>query len=301
MHDIIVIGAGSGGLNIAGFMNKAGFKVLLVDKKDETIGGDCLNFGCVPSKALIHVSRLANDSHAIEKFGLKSSGKIDLSKVMDYVKSKQDIIRTHENAEYFRSIGMDVVLGRAKFAGENSIELNGKKYRAKKIVIATGSIPRKLKIPGIDKVDFLTNETIFNLGVLPEKLLVIGGGPIGIELGQAFLGLGSKVCIIQNGPMFLPKEDPEIARVLYNKLLDEGMEIHFNTKPVEFTGSNTVKLDSGKIIEFSNILISIGRELSFESLNPDKAGIKTLNNKLVLDAYLRTSNKNVFAVGDAAG
>ena len=142
--------AGSGGLNIAGFMNKAGFKVLLIDKSDENIGGDCLNFGCVPSKALIHISKLVHNAKESEKFGMKVGGKVNIKTVMDYIKDKKEIIRLHENASYFRKIGMDVVLGLAKFASKNSVIVNGKEYFGKKIVLATGSRPRKLKIPGVE-------------------------------------------------------------------------------------------------------------------------------------------------------
>jgi len=162
-YDIIVIGAGSGGLNIAGFMNKAGFKTLLIDKKDENIGGDCLNYGCVPSKALIHVSKLAYSVKDAKQFGLNTQGKIDFGKIADYIKERKDIIRKHENAAYFKKIGMDVSLGEAKFVSRNSIRVSGKIHFAKKIIIATGSRPKRLKVPGIDKVKLHTNETIFEL------------------------------------------------------------------------------------------------------------------------------------------
>ncbi|MBL7055353.1 FAD-dependent oxidoreductase [Candidatus Woesearchaeota archaeon] len=302
-YDIIVIGAGSGGLNIAGFMNKAGFKVLLIDKKDENIGGDCLNFGCVPSKALIHVSKLVHSGKEAEKFGLETSGKVSLRKVMDYVRSKKEVIREHENASYFKKIGMDVELGLAKFSGKNSVTVNGNKYTAKKIVLATGSRPRKLSVKGVENVRYQTNETIFDLEELPEKLLVIGGGPIGVELSQAFSRLGSKVTILIRGDKFLPKESEEMALVLYEQLVKEGIDIKFDTSVKEFLSSNEAILsceDKEENIDFDEVLVSIGRDLNVEGLDLANAGIE-FDRKIKVDEYLRTTNKDVLLCGDIAG
>jgi len=305
-YDIIVIGAGSGGLNIAGFMNKAGFKTLLIDKSDKTIGGDCLNFGCVPSKALIHISRLAHDAQLAKKFGLSVTGKIDLKKVVQYVRSKKNIIRVHENAAYFRKIGMDVVLGTAKFTGKKVVAVDKKQYTAKRIIIATGSRPRQLKIPGREKVKQQTNETIFDMEKLPKKLVVIGGGPIGIELGQAFQRLGTQVTILERGNTFLPKEKPEIATILFKQLKKEGVQVYFNTSPKKFTSGKTLvvvdKKGKTKTIPFDEVLVSIGRILNVEGLALEKAGIKlTERGKIVVNEYLQTTNKNVLLCGDIAG
>lgn len=304
-YDIIVIGAGSGGLNIAVFMNKAGFKTLLIDKSEKHIGGDCLNYGCVPSKSLIHVSRLVKDANESKAFGLGVKGKVNLKKVMDYVKSRQEIIRKHENAAYFREQGMDVVLGRAKFSGKNSVEVNSRKYSAKRIVLATGSRPRELKLQGIEKVDYLTNENIFNLDKLPEKLVIIGGGPIGIEIGQAFGKLGSEVIIIENGPQFLPKECREIADVLLKQLEKEGIKFYFNAQTKKFTSSNELLIEDGKKknvkLRFDNVLVSIGRVLNIDGLDIEEAGIERDGHRLKVDDYLRTTNKNIYVCGDVAG
>ena len=184
--DVIVIGAGSGGLNIAAFMNRAGFSVLLIDKADAKIGGDCLNFGCVPSKALIHVARLVRQAKEAGEFGFELKGEVSWSKVRDYIKSRQDIFREHENANWFREKGMEVVLGEAKFVGPQSVMVEGVTYQGKKIVLATGSRPRLLVGQGIEKVTrVLNNENIFTMDSIPKHLLVLGAGPIGIELAQA--------------------------------------------------------------------------------------------------------------------
>ncbi|RMD66919.1 FAD-binding protein [Candidatus Pacearchaeota archaeon] len=304
-YDVIVIGAGSGGLNIASFMNKAGFKVLLVDKTDKNIGGDCLNFGCVPSKALIHAARIVHHSRLAREFGVRTLGNADIKKVKAYVKSKQEKIRVHENAEYFRSLGIDVELGEAEFAGKNSIVVNGKVCSAKKIVIATGSRPRQLSLPGIEKVKHIyTNETIFDIDFLPKRLVVIGGGPIGVELGQAFSRLGSEVSIVQRGPQFLPKEAPEIAEVLHNALAKEGVKIFLNCSPKRFE-KNTLIADTPKgerKLQFDAVLVAIGRVLNIPR-GLERAGIELTEDKrkIKVDPYLRTTNKNVYACGDVAG
>ncbi|MBT4604654.1 NAD(P)/FAD-dependent oxidoreductase [archaeon] len=309
-HDIIVIGAGSGGLNIAGFMNKAGFNVLLVDKTDKSIGGDCLNFGCVPSKALINTSHIINSAKQAQRFGLKISGTTDIKKIMKYVDNKKETIRKHENASYFRKNGMDVKLGLAKFTGKNSITIGNskKQYQAKYIILATGARPRLLKLKGIEKVKYETNETIFNLKILPKKMLIVGAGPIGIELGQAFQRMGSQVTVIEKGEKFLPKEDPDIAKVLQDKIQKEGMKIHFHCETIEFTNKNTLKVRDTKTkktldFKFDTILVSIGRQLNIDNLNLKAANIQLdeSKNRLKVDKYLRTTNKNIFVCGDVAG
>jgi len=308
-YDIICIGAGSGGLNVAGFMNKAGFNVLLIDKSDKHIGGDCLNFGCIPSKTLIEASKLVASAKEAQKYGIKITGKVNLKKVSDHINKKKEQIREHENAAHFQKKGIDVVLGLAKFTGKNSITVNGKEYTAKKIILATGAQNRKMKVEGIEKVKIQTNETIFNLTKLPKHLLIIGAGPIGIELGQAFNNLGCKVTIIEHGDQFLKREDPDIAAVLHKQIDQEKIKIHFSCDPVEFPTSKSVIFKNNKTgksqkMNFDEILISIGRVPTIDGLDIEKAGIerqKDNKGKLVVDDYLRTTNKDVIVCGDVAG
>jgi len=305
VYDIIVIGAGSGGLNIASFMNRVGFKTLLIDKSDWNIGGDCLNTGCVPSKALIHVARMVHDANNASRFGLTARGKVDMKKVTKYIKNKQEVIRTHENAAYFRKKGMHVALGEAKFAGQDAVCVKGTVYRAKRIVIATGSRPRKLDVPGIENVQYLTNENVFDITRLPRHLLVIGGGPIGIEMAQAFCRLGSKVTVIERGSQFLPKEAPEMAKVVQEQLIKEGVEFLFNWDVVRFPSAKSVVLKSNKTgkskrVSFDRVLVSIGRELNTD-LDLQVAGIEMDGQKIMVDERLRTTNKQVFLCGDIAG
>jgi len=309
-YDIIVIGAGSGGLNIASFMNKAGFKTLLIDKSDKNIGGDCLNFGCVPSKALLHVAKQIKDGRVSEYFGMKLEGNVDMNKVREYVHSKREHIREHENADYFRKQGMSVVLGTAVFSSKKEVTVNSKKYEAKRIVVATGSRPFVPPIKGLDVITYHTNETIFDIATLPEKLLVVGGGPIGTELGQAFQLLGSEVHVVQNSDMLLGREDKDMAKIVMNELEQDGMTLHLKKQVQEIIVKDGKKIallkDSNANVtelEFSDILIATGRQLNIENLGLEAAGIEKTKDgrKLIVDDYLRTTNKHVFVCGDIVG
>lgn len=305
--DLIVIGAGSGGLNIASFMNRVGLRVLLIDKRDETIGGDCLNFGCVPSKALIHAARTVHAAHQASDYGLTVSGAVDWPAVRASIKHKQDIIREHENAAWFRRLGMTVVFGDASFTGPNEVFVNGETYCASKIVLATGSRPRELKEKGIEQVaTVLNNENIFTLEQLPTRLLVLGGGPIGIEIAQALARLGVTITVAERGAQILGKEDADIAGVLKQQLAVDGITFRMGYALKEFTGPHQAVLEdeTGQTLteDFDAVFVSIGRVLNVAGLQLEAAGIKQHENgSLVVDAYLRTTNKNIFVCGDVAG
>jgi pyruvate/2-oxoglutarate dehydrogenase complex dihydrolipoamide dehydrogenase (E3) component len=229
-YDIIVMGAGSGGLGVSLFMAKTGLKTLLVDKTDKDIGGDCLNYGCVPSKALIHASRILHQAKEAGNFGLQLSGVPDLLKATEYVKAKQDIIRKHENADFLRQEGMDVVLGEASFHDKHSVKVNDAVYKTKKIILATGSRPAPLQAPGIEKVKQYNNESIFDIKDLPKRLLVVGGGPIGVEMGQAMRRLGSDVTIIDQTKSILAHDDTAVTEVLLRKLQAEGIRLSWEQR-----------------------------------------------------------------------
>ncbi len=305
IYDIIVIGSGSGGLTVGLFMAKAGFKVLMVSKTDEDIGGDCLNDGCVSSKALIHVARIAYNARIVSNFGLEVTGKVDIKKAMNYVYERQEIIREHENAQWLKDQAIDVALGNARFSGRNEIEVNEKKYAGKKIVIATGSKPKKLEVPGVQNVKYYDNESIFHISDLPEKLLVVGGGPIGIEIAQVMNRLGCKVTVIQHGNRILEHDDATITDILSKQLMKEGIEFIFNADVDRFISPRiaSVKFKDGKSeeIPFDAVFVGIGRELNLESLQLDNAGIAVNDKEIVKDKYLCTTNKNAFVCGDVAG
>lgn len=304
-YDIIVIGAGSGGLSVSLFMNKAGFKVLLADKSDDRIGGECLNDGCVPSKALIHIAKVVHSAGEAKHFGLELNGQVDIRKAMSYISGKQDEIREHENATFFRKEGLEVVLGEASFNGKNSVKINGQQYAGKKIVIATGSNPRKLKVPGVEKVKYYDNESVFHITQLPERLLVVGGGPIGIEMAQAFSRLGSRVTVVHQGEKILEHDEVSVTKILLEQLQKEGIRFIFKAQLDEFISANeaTVQLKTGEkqIVSFDAVFAGIGRQFSFEPLQLHKAGIEVSEHKILVDEYLRTTNKNVFVCGDIAG
>ncbi len=292
-YDMIVIGAGSGGLSVALPMHTFGFKVLLIDKSGHAIGGDCLNDGCVPSKALIHAARKVHQARQAAAFGLEVRGEADMGKVAAYVKSRQAIIREHENAQFFREMGLDVALGTAQFVAPDQIGVGGQVYEGKNIVIATGSRPRKLTIPGAERVDYLTNQSIFDLTRLPENLLVIGGGPIGIEMAQAFRRLGAAVTVVHSKAMILDKEAPEIARVLHERLRGEGIRFYLGAEAVAFPDPNHLRVRTGDgpeaILPFDAVLVAIGRELNWEDLELAKGEIETEGRGGQVDSHGLTS------------
>jgi pyruvate/2-oxoglutarate dehydrogenase complex dihydrolipoamide dehydrogenase (E3) component len=303
-YDIIVIGAGSGGLSVSLFMHQAGFRTLLIDRADHHIGGDCLNDGCVPSKALIHVARLAHQAREATRLGLQVTGKIDPLKVTSYIHQAQETIRAHENADFFRKSGLDVALGYATFSGKNSVSVDSKAYRADKIIIATGSRPDRLQVPGVELVKYYDNESIFKLDQLPQRLLVIGGGPIGMEIGQALLRLGVEVSLIHRGERVLKSDPVEASLLLQDRLEREGMNIFLRAEIHSFTSPTTAKIIVNGVnlsLEFDAIFVATGRSSNIDKLQLSKAGIQTHNGKILANQYLRTTNKNVFVCGDVVG
>ncbi len=303
-YDLIVIGAGSGGLGAALGMLKLGFRVLLIDKKAANFGGECVNTGCIPSKALIHIAKQIHQTKTASRYGLKSIGNVDFLKVKEYIREKQDTILSHENPDYLKRQGMDIVLGTASFISKKQIKVNDEVYNARNIVIATGSSPKTIKIKGVGELPLFTNESVFDLDLIPENFLFIGAGPVSIELGQAFSRLGSKVSFIVLGEKILKKEDPAISDILLKKFKEEGIELFFNSEVVEIKDGNTAIIhqsNSGeKPLPVDAIFMGLGRKLSFQSLDLDKAGIETRGGKIVLNEKLQTTNKNVFVSGDAS-
>lgn len=302
---MIVIGAGSGGLGMSLFLTKIGLRVLLTDKTDKNIGGDCLNYGCVPSKALIHLSRLLHDAKKAEALGLSLSGKVDISKVTAYIDAKQDIIRRHENAAYLLQQGVDVILGTASFVGKDQVGIGGKVYTAKRIVLAVGSHPQKLDIPGTEQVHYYDNDSIFDLTSLPERWLIVGGGPIGVETGQALNRLGSKVTIVQSHSRILTRDEESVTRILLDQLQKEGMQFILNAKPVKFVSPSEaiIQTQDGttRSLHFDAVMVAVGREPNLDDLDLPRAGIQVENQKIVSNNYLQTTNNQVYVCGDVSG
>lgn len=288
------------------FAAKLGLKTLLIEKTDHNIGGDCLNYGCVPSKALIHLAELFQKGKNAQAFGGEFSGKADIQKVMAYVREKQDVIRAHENATFLRNEGIDVVLGMGKFSAPDTVQVNDEYFTAPKIVIATGSRPRHIPIEGIEQVKVYDNETLFEMTEMPERFLVIGGGPIACELGQVFQRFGTQVTMVNLGERVLEKELPEFSEILENQFNKEGIQV-FNQHTVQkFVDKHTaiienVNTKATQTIKLDAVLMAVGRVRNIEKLDLDKAGIEYEKDKIKVDKYLRTTNKRVYAVGDVAG
>ncbi|RYC71619.1 dihydrolipoyl dehydrogenase family protein [Spirosoma sordidisoli] len=310
-YDLIAIGAGSAGLGVAIAMKRLGFDVLIIDRSDRRIGGDCLNDGCVPSKALIHVSRMIHNARRSGPFGWTMQGATDLGAVMQYVRERQDIIRTHENAAYLRDTeGLDVALGTARFVGRQEIEVTSEdgppvRTSAKNIVLCTGSKPQLLKADGVEAVEVHTNETIFSLDRLPNRLLIVGAGPIAMEMGQAFARFGSQVTVVGQEDRILSKELPEVSALLQQRLEVEGITFRLGQQVTAFPDPHTARIESQngttETLPFDAVLVAVGRTASVRDLNLPAAGIE-LNDKgqIKLNDFLQTTNPHVFAAGDAA-
>ncbi|AMR27458.1 hypothetical protein A0257_10360 [Hymenobacter psoromatis] len=303
--ELIVLGAGSAGLGLALFMAKTGLSVLLIDKTAQDVGGDCLNHGCVPSKALLHAARQVHQARQAARFGVQVSGPADLGRVMDYVQERQAIIRRHENPDSLREQGVTVEIGEPRFAGPHEIELNGRTHRGRRIVIATGSRPRQLAVPGAELVAHYDNQRVWDLRQLPARLLVVGGGPNGVELAQAMQRLGALVTVVHSAKQILEKEDPGISAVLLERLRGEGIDFQLEAEITAFPNANTVQLRHADgretSIEFDAVYVAIGREVGFDGLQLEKGGVGlNTHGHLVLDEHLQTTNPAVFAAGDAA-
>ena len=303
-YDIIVIGAGAAGLNVATPCAKLGLKTLVVDKNPEAIGGECLNTGCVPSKALLHVAKLKHDAERMAPFGITTSGAIDFQKVFGYVRGVQASIREHETPEFLRTLGVEFAYGQARFTSRDSIEVGGEVHRARRIVIATGSRPRVPPIPGVEQVSYLTHENLWQLKELPREFLIVGAGPIGMEMSQAFTRLGSKVTVIEKAHRLLLRDSEEAGELIGKHLSAEGVHFLLNAELLRFTSPNSaeIRTPEGTIEQrFDQVLIATGKGLNHDSLDVEAAGIETDNGRMKIDPYLRTTNKSVYACGDAAG
>ncbi|MFB6182376.1 MAG: FAD-dependent oxidoreductase, partial [Candidatus Magasanikbacteria bacterium] len=303
-YDLIVIGSGAAGLNIAGFAAKVGLKVLLIEKEEERIGGDCLNFGCVPSKALISVARKIKEGQRAQQFGVKQKGEVDFSEVKEYIEERQGKIRKHENKEYLEEKGMDVEIGKAEFSGKNSVTVADREYTADKIVLATGASPREVDLPGSEDVELHNTETIWDIEELPEKMVVIGAGFVGLELAQAFQYLGSEVHVFERGEKILSQAPEAVSKKMEQNLKQAGVKIHKNAAADSFEGQTLIVEQDGQKQEydFDLAFASIGRVVNTKNIGLDEARVETKDNgQLKLTDNLQTTNSNIYACGDVVG
>lgn len=299
--DLCIIGAGSGGLSVAAGAAMLGRKVVLIEKGE--MGGDCLNTGCVPSKALIAAAARAQEMREAEKYGIASvEPQVDFAAVMDHVHGVIETIAPVDSQERFEGLGVTVVREHGEFTGPREVKAGDNIVKAKHFVIATGSTPFVPPIPGLDDVSYFTNETLFDNRVTPDHLIVIGGGPIGIEMAQAHRRLGAKVTVIEGGKI-LGRDDPELADIVRERLVKEGVDIveGGNAERVEKT-LNGVRVTVGaRAIEGSHLLIAVGRKPTVDGLNLEAAGVEHDKQGLKTDSSLRTTNKRIYAAGDVAG
>ena len=300
--DILVIGAGSGGLSVAAGASQMGADVVLLE--GHKMGGDCLNFGCVPSKALIASGKAAyGQAHAAQYGVANVTPQVDYAAAKDHVHDVIAQIAPVDSQERFEGFGVRVIREFGQFISKTEVQAGDHVITARRIVIATGSRPFVPPIPGLEKVPYETNETIFDLREQPDHLLIIGGGPIGMEMAQAHIRLGSKVTVIE-GATALGKDDPELAQVVLDSLKGEGVEIAENAAADKISGQAgaiEVLTKDGRVFKGSHLLMAVGRASNVEKLNLDAAGIATTKTGIKVDDSLRTTNKKVYAIGDVAG
>ena len=304
--DICVIGGGSGGLTVAAAAAAFGVSVVLIEAGK--MGGDCLNYGCVPSKAIIAAAKTANSMRHAEKFGIKNvEPEVNFRKVHDHVHSVIAAIAPNDSVERFTALGVKVIEAHGKFLDAKTVVAGDYEIKARRFVVATGSSAFVPPITGLESVDYLTNETLFDETRKPNHLLVIGGGPIGMEMAQAHRRLGSKVTVIE-GLKALGKDDPELAEVVLRNVRADGVEIleGANVVGVEQTTKTKVTVriateEGERDVTGSHILVATGRAANVNGLELEKAGIKYDRKGIEVSSDLRTSNKRVYAIGDVSG
>lgn len=303
-RDVVVIGGGAAGLVVASVASQLGLDVVLINKQAD-MGGDCLHFGCVPSKALLKSASIAHSMRHADHWGIGSvHPQVDIREVNAAIKKAVDTIQVHDSRERFEELGCEVIVGEACFTSASQVQVNGVTIEAKRFVIATGSTVWIPPIKGLTQVNFLTNEDMFSLPELPESMIVLGGGPVGVEMAQAYSRLGTKVTIVELASRLLSRSDTEASMILANALTDEGVSLVLNNKVVEVSESDNVKqviLADGTTLTAASLLVAIGRRPVVDSLNPDAAGIRYDEKGIKVNRKMQTSNKRIYACGDVTG
>ncbi|MBA2653178.1 MAG: FAD-dependent oxidoreductase [Tatlockia sp.] len=306
LYDLAIVGAGAGGLSVASVAAQLGLRVVLIESGK--MGGDCLNYGCVPSKSLLAAAKIAYQLRHTSQFGISvKKVEIDFQKVMQHVHHVIATLAKNDSIKRFKSLGVHVIKASARFLDAKTLAAGDDVIQAKRFVIATGSFPFKPSIPGLEDTPYLTNETIFDLKEQPKHLIVIGGGPIGCELAQAFSMLGSKVTIVE-GLTILPKDDVDCVTILREHLNSIGIVIYENSKVqnIAQTPHQDIRVTiekQGKTVTFSgsHLLIAAGRRANVDGLDLEKAGIRYSDMGIDVNSYLQTTNKKVYALGDVVG
>ncbi|HSU17699.1 mercuric reductase [Longimicrobium sp.] len=305
-YDLAVIGGGTAGLVSAAVSAGIGARTALVEQ--HRLGGECLWTGCVPSKAIIRSAAVLHTLRRAADFGIEvDGGRADFRRVMERVHAVIRQIEPHDSPERFRGMGVDVVEGRARFVSPGEAEVGGRRIRSKRWILATGSRTAIPQIAGLEEAGYLTHETLWDLRALPESMLVLGAGPIGIEMAQAFARLGSRVTVVSAAEQVLHREDPEIAAVLRRQLEREGITLHLGTRATAVRVEDgqkviTIRTKTGEMeIRAAVILVATGRKPNVEEMGLDAIGVESTDKGVTVDAALRTSASNVWAAGDVAG
>jgi pyruvate/2-oxoglutarate dehydrogenase complex dihydrolipoamide dehydrogenase (E3) component len=303
--DIVVIGGGAGGLVVAAGAASLGAKVAVVEK--HKLGGDCLWYGCVPSKTLIKSARIAHQMRHADRWAVPGvMPKIELADVMERVAGVIRGIEPNDSPERFRGLGVDVVFGEGRFTSPHTFEVGGRRITAKSFVIATGSRPAVPPIPGIERTPFLTNESVFALRENVPRLIVVGSGPVGSELTQAFRRLGSEVTVVDIAPIVLPREDRDLAQVVHRQLAGEGVRYHLGVQIASVEGRpGDVRMMITKDgmpskLTGTHLLLAAGRKANVENLGLEAAGVRVEQGRIVHEDLV-TSNPRIYVIGDAAG
>ena len=307
-YHLLIIGAGPAGLIAARAAVRGGARVALIERT--LLGGSCLNNGCIPSKAIIRTSRLYREMRDAEHFGGRVPGGIavDFPAVMERVRRIRARLSERGSAERLAAMGIDLHFGEARFAGPDSVTVGGNVLRFKKALVATGARPVRPPIPGLEEAGYLTYENVFDLTECPQRLLVIGGGPVGCELAQAFARLGSRVTLVEEDPMFLGHEERDAAQLLSDALARDGIEIHLDTQTTRVRVEGNDKVadlvndDTKRTVAVDQILVGVGTAPNVQGLELEAAGVVYDDARgIPVDDFLRTTNRRIFAAGDVCG
>ncbi len=305
-YNLVIIGAGSAGLVAASGASSLGAKVALIEKG--LMGGDCLNYGCVPSKGIIRSAKAAHSVKTAGKFGIHvpEGTTIDFNTAVDNARQARAAIAPHDSAQRYTDLGVDVYLGEGRFTGNNTIEIDGQTLEFNKALISTGSHPAHIPIPGLAETGYLTNETVFNLTKQPKSMAIIGAGPIGAELAQSFQRLGTDVTLIDMADHILPREDADAAEIVQKQLIDDGVTLVLGARTNNVSGepgNKSIAYEQGgkeHTVVVEEILLAAGRRPNVLGLDLEKVGVEYSKRGIEVNDQLQTSNPNIFAAGDVA-
>ena len=300
IRDLVVIGGGAGGLVVASVAAQLGLDVVLINK-EEAMGGDCLHYGCVPSKALLKSASVAHVVRDANRWGINAGEpRVDMAAVNQAIRRAIDSIQVHDSRERFEALGCEVITGEARFTGHAEVEVGGHRIKAKYFVPP---------IKGLQEAGFLTNEDMFSLPALPQSMIILGGGPVGVEMAQAYSRLGTNVTIIELAPRLIPRMDDESSSLLAEVLASEGVSLVLNNEVIEVTVQDDIEqgsvkqvtLKDGTKLQAETLLVAIGRRPVVDTLDLEKAGINFDSRGIRVNQKMQTSNKKVYACGDVTG